>query len=246
MEWRDEGIVLSTRAFGETSVILDVLTKAHGRASGLVRGGRSRRLRPGLQPGNSLDVTWRARLDDQLGNFAVEVAQSRAGRLMETATGTFGIQAAAGLLRLLPDRDPHPRLYEALGLMLDHLDEPRAAGAIMVRFELAFLEEVGFGLDLASCAATGVTADLVWVSPRTGRAVSREAGAPYADRLLTLPGFLSGGESATPASPVELRAAFDLTGYFLEVCLLGPADKTLPAARQHFVSAVARGLGANH
>lgn len=242
MEWRDEGIVLQTRPFGETSVILDVLTKDHGRASGLVRGGRSRRMRPSLQPGNSLDLTWRARLDDQLGSFAVELSEARAGRLMETATGTFGIQALAGLLRHLPDRDPHPRLYEALSLVLDHLDEAQAAGAIMVRFELAFLEEAGFGLDLSSCAATGLTDDLVWVSPRSGRAVSREAGAPYADKLLALPGFLVDESAAAPATPAELRTAFDLTGHFLEVCILGPVDRRLPAAREHFVSSVAKRL----
>lgn len=242
MEWRDEGIVLQVRPFGETSVILDVLTKDHGRASGLVRGGRSRRLRPSLQAGNSLDLTWRARLEDQLGTFAVELGRARAGQLMETAIGTFGIQALAGLLRHLPDRDPHPRLYEALDLVLDHLDEPHAAGAIMVRFELAYLEEAGFGLDLTACAATGLTEDLVWVSPRSGRAVSREAGAPYADKLLGLPAFLVDDEAAGPSTPAELRTAFDLTGHFLEVCILGPVDKRLPAAREHFVSAVARGL----
>lgn len=244
MEWRDEGIVLSTRPFGETGVILETMTRAHGRASGLVRGGRSRRMRPSLQPGNSLTLTWRARLDDHLGSFAVELSEARAGRLMETATGTFGIQAIAGLLRHLPDRDPHLRLYEAIGLVVDHLDEPASAGAIMIRFELAFLEEMGFGLDLSSCAATGLTEELVWVSPRSGRAVSREAGAPYADRLLALPVFLTDPVNAAPASPQDLHAAFDLTGHFLESCILGPTDKQLPAARAHFVSAVAKGLRA--
>ncbi|MGX1305493.1 DNA repair protein RecO (recombination protein O) [Amorphus suaedae] len=242
MEWHDEGIVLATRPFGETSVILDVLTREHGRSAGLVRGGQSRRMRPSLQPGNTLSLTWRARLEDQLGNFSIELAEARAGRLMETATGTFGIQSLAGLLKLLPDRDPHPRLYEALGLVLEHLDEARGAGAIMVRFEMAYLEEAGFGLDLTSCAATGVTEDLVWVSPRTGRAVSREAGLPYAAKLLTLPGFLIDAAAPTPSTPAEVRAAFDLTGFFLEACLLGPTDKRLPPAREHFVSAVARGL----
>tara|TARA_R110002020_G_scaffold20374_15_gene69570 strand:+ start:3298 stop:4038 length:741 start_codon:yes stop_codon:yes gene_type:complete len=245
MEWRDEGIVLATRPFGETSVILDVLTREHGRCAGLVRGGSSRRMRPSLQPGNTLSLTWRARLEDQLGNFAIELAEARAGRLMETATGTFGIQALAGLLKLLPDRDPHPRLYEALGLVLEHLDEAQAAGAIMVRFEMAYLEEAGFGLDLTCCAATGVTEDLIWVSPRTGRAVSREAGQPYAAKLLTLPGFLIDEAAATPSTPMEVRAAFDLTGFFLEACLLGPTDKRLPSAREHFVSAVTRGLDAS-
>lgn len=245
MEWRDEGIVLSTRPFGETSVILDIISKEHGRASGLVKGGRSRRMRPSLQPGNSVEVTWRARLDDQLGNFAVELSKARAGHLMETATGTFGIQAIAGLLRHLPDRDPHPRLYETVGLVVEHLDEPAAAGAVMVRFELAFLEEMGFGLNLSSCAATGLTEGLVWVSPRSGRAVSREAGEPYADKLLPLPGFLTAPEDRLPSSVGDLRAAFDLTGHFLDACILGPADRVLPAAREHFVSAVARGLGAN-
>ena len=184
MQWTDEGIVLGTRRHGETSLILELMTEGHGRHLGLVRGGRSRRLQPMLQPGNTVRATWRARLDEHLGNYTVEATTLRAARLIESAVGLYGVQALASLIRLLPERDPHAQIFTALAGVLDWLDDPVVAGALIVRFELRMLEELGFGLDLERCAATGTNDDLAYVSPKTGRAVSRSAGEPYHDRLL--------------------------------------------------------------
>ena len=143
MEWSEEGIVVGTRRHGETDVILEVLTAGHGRHMGLVKGGRSRKLRPVLQAGNTLSLTWRARLHEHLGNFRAEPVTERSSRLMASPVGAFGLALAGAHLRLIPERDPHPRLYEALALMLDHFDGSAAAGEMMVRFELLLLDELG-------------------------------------------------------------------------------------------------------
>ena len=156
MEWRDEEIILGTRRHGETSAILEVMTRAHGRHLGLVRGGRSRKQQPVLQAGNRVDLLWRARLDEHLGTFQVEALDLNAARLFDSAAAIYGLQTLAGHLRLLPERDPHERLYETLGLVIDHLDDPQAAGELVVRFEIMMLDELGFGLDLTECAATGL------------------------------------------------------------------------------------------
>ena len=189
MEWSEEGIVVGTRRHGETDVILEVVTAERGRHLGLVKGGRSRRLRPILQPGNTLALTWRARLHEHLGNFRVEPVTERSAGLMRSSVGGFGLALAAAHLRLLPERDPHPRLFHAFAAMLDCFDRPALAAELMVRFELLLLDELGFGLDLESCAATGTRDDLVYVSPKSGRAVSRAAGTAYSDRLFVLPGI---------------------------------------------------------
>ena len=181
MEWSEEGIVVGGRRHGEADAIIEVLTAGHGRHLGLVKGGRSRRLRPILQPGNTLSLTWRARLHEHLGNFRAEPVTERSAALMATPIGAFGLALAGAHLRLLPERDPHPRLYEALAALLDHLDHPALAAELMVRFELLLLDELGFGLDLESCAATGGREELVYVSPKSGRAVSRaRPGSPIA------------------------------------------------------------------
>jgi DNA repair protein RecO (recombination protein O) len=240
MQWTDEGIIIGTRRHGETSLILELMTPAHGRHLGLVRGGRSRKLQPVLQPGNSVSATWRARLDEHLGTFAIEPLTHRAAQLIEGAAGLFGIQALAALLRLLPERDPHPRLYEGLAAVLDWFGEPAVAAALMVRFELRLLDDLGFGLDLESCAATGSNDDLAFVSPKTGRAVSRSAGDAYADRLLKLPAFLTAPASAMPVDAADLGAAFALTGYFLARHVFEPRGLEPPEARSRFISLVAR------
>lgn len=178
MQWSDEAIILGIRRHGESSVIAEVMTPGHGRHLGLVRSGRSRTMQPVLQPGNSVEVSWRARLDEHLGEFRVEPLQLRAASLIETATSVYGIQALGALLRLLPERDPHPHLYEALAVIVDHLQDPADAGELFVRFELAVLNDLGFGLDLSRCGATGARSELVYVSPKSGRAICREAGAP--------------------------------------------------------------------
>lgn len=243
MEWSGEAIVLGTRKHGETSVILEVMTAAHGRHMGLVRGGRSRRQQPTLQPGNLVTVNWRARLSDHLGSFTVEPLHLRAAALMDSRAGLNGLQHLAALLRLLPERDPHPRLYSALEVIVEHLDTPQVAAALLACFELELLNELGFGLDLSACAATGVTRDLVWVSPKSGRAVSREAGEPYAGKLLPLPAFLARAEGANApptADPQELRDAFRLTGFFLDRHVFGPRGIAWPAAREDFLASTTR------
>lgn len=244
MEWQDEGIVLGVRRHGETSAIAEIMTKTRGRHLGLVRGGRSRRMQPVLQPGNGVSVTWRARLDQHLGAYQIEPTELRAARLMETATGVYGVQAMAALLRLLPERDPHPHLYEALGIILENLHEPAGAGELFVRFEIAMLEDLGFGLDLNRCAATGTQEDLRYVSPKTGRAVSASAGEPWADRMLALPEFLAEGSSRS-AAPDTLSDAFHLTGYFLQRHVYEPRGVDVPEARAGFIQAALKALSAS-
>lgn len=239
MEWRDEGIVLGTRKHGETSAILEVMTRAHGRHLGLVRGGRSRKQQPTLQAGNRIDVIWRARLDEHLGVFQAEPIELNAARLFDSACGVFALQTIAAHLRLLPERDPHVSLYEALKVVIGHLDEPAAAGALVARFELLVLEELGFGLDLLACTATGAHEELVYVSPKSGRAVSRAAGAPWHDKLLALPAFLRPG-SGIPVDRPALEDAFRLSGFFLDRSVYEPRGIPQPEARAAFLAALAR------
>jgi DNA repair protein RecO (recombination protein O) len=239
MQWIDEGIVLGVKRHGEASVILELMTRERGRHLGLVRGGSGTRLRGALQPGNLLRATWRARLDEHLGHYAVEGLNLRAAGFLGAAHAVHGVTHLAALCRLLAEREPHARLFATLNAILDVVDEPRAAATAVARFELAFLAELGFGLDLSSCAATGATADLAYVSPRSGRAVSRDAGADYRDKLLPLPAFLRADEAPAVA---DLTAAFMLTGFFLDRHAFAPRGLPLPAARSRFVAAVSRAL----
>ena len=238
MEWSDEGIVLGVRRHGETSAIVELMTPTRGRHLGLVRGGISRRIKPYLQPGNSVHATWRARLDEHLGNYTIEGTASRADRLMASAPASYCMQTLAALLRLLPERDPHVALYDALCLIVDHLDEPQIAAPLLVRFELQMLTELGFGLDLGECAATGEAGELIYVSPKSGRAVSRAAGEPWKTQLLTLPGFLNG--RGTGANAEEIVAGFTLTEFFLLRRVYEPRGLTMPDARNSFLASLAR------
>src|SRR5580692_8722537 len=238
MQWIDEGIVLGVKRHGETSVILELMTLERGRHLGLVRGGAGTRLRGVLQPGNSLRATWRARLDEHLGNYAVESINLRAAGFLPAAHAVHGVTHLAALCRLLAEREPHAAIYGALQTILDNLDDPHVAAPLIARFELDFLAELGFGLDLGSCAATGATADLIYVSPRTGRAVSRGAGEAYRERLLRLPAFLH--TDAEPQSASDLADAFSLTGFFLDRHAFSPRGLHLPEARAHFVTALSR------
>ena len=240
MEWTDEAIVLGTRRHGEANAILEVMTRTHGRHLGLVRGGAGSRLRPVLQPGNGVRATWRARLDDHLGHFAVETTRSRTGVFMASAHASHGITHLAALCRLLPERDPHEAVHDTLAAILDHFEDRAIAAALVARFELALLTELGFGLDLDACASTGTQADLIYVSPKSGRAVSRAAGEPWRDRLLALPAFLRVDEAPSRPAQDELAAAFALTGFFLVRHVLEPRGAEMPAAREHFIAAVLR------
>ncbi len=239
MHWEDDGFVLGARDHGETSVILEVMTREHGRHLGLVHGGRSRKVRPVLQAGNGLSLGWRARTDEQLGHFTAEPALMRSARLIGSSLALYGLGTLALHLRHLPERDPHPGLYEAAAFLLDHLDSPGLGPALFVRFELMLLAELGFGLDLDACAATGRTGDLAFVSPRSGRAVSEEAGAPYADRLLRLPAFLVGEAAAEPQAG-DLEAGFRLTAFFLDAHVWTPRGLGAPDTRTRFVHEAAR------
>jgi DNA repair protein RecO (recombination protein O) len=237
MEWTDEGTVLGMRRHGEANAILELMTRDHGRHLGLVRGGAGSRMRPVLQPGNSVRAVWRARLDEHLGNYVVEGLRMRTATFLAVPHAVSAVTHLAALCRLLPERDPHAEVCETLESLLDDLDNSRRSGARVVRFELDLLAELGFGLDLGACAVTGTRTDLVYVSPKTGRAVSRQAGEPWRDRLLALPAFL--GEAA-PAEPSEddLADAFALTGFFLARHVLEPRGLALPDAREGFIAAV--------
>ncbi len=236
MQWTDEAIVLGVRRHGETSVILELLTVERGRHLGLVRGGSGTRLRGVLQPGNSLRATWRARLDDHLGNYTVEGINLRAAGFLTAAHAVHGVTHLAALCRLLAEREPHTRIHAALEEILEALDDPAAVAPMIARFELAFLAELGFGLDLSCCAATGATDDLIYVSPRSGRAVSRAGGEDYRDKLMRLPGFLRAATET--ASPDDLADAFALTGFFLERHAFAPRGLAVPDARGRFIAAV--------
>ena len=236
MEWTDEGIVLGTRRHGEASAILEMLTRSHGRHLGLVRGGASSKLRPMLQPGNVVRAVWRARLDEHLGNYTVEPLQLHAASMLGASHVVYGVTHLAALCRLLPERDPHPEVHDWLAAALALLDDPLTAGAEVVRFELRMLAELGFGLDLSSCAATGTEDDLGYVSPRSGRAVSRGAGEPWHDRLLRLPAFVMDDPHVPTAE--QLADGFALTGFFLARHVLEPRGLAFVDAREGFVAAV--------
>lgn len=240
MQWTDEGIVLGVKRHGEGNAILELMTREHGRHLGLVRGGSGSRLRPILQPGNSVSANWRARLDEHLGNYAIEALHLRAASFFASPHAIYGIGHLAALMRLLPERDPHSVLYESLDAIFSRLDAAEIAAAMVVRFELQLLSEIGFGLDLDRCVATGVSGDLVYVSPKSGGAVSRLAGEPWADKMLRLPAFLRDPETA-PIGP-DLADGFALTGYFLTRFVLEPRGLALGDERAHFIAALNRAL----
>lgn len=241
MQWHDEGIILGTRRHGETSVIVEAITARHGRHLGLVRGGRSRRMQAVLQAGNQVGLTWRARLDEHLGTFQAEPVALNAARLFDSAVAIYGLQLLAAHLRLLPERDPHDGLYETVKQIIGHLDDPQAAAELLAQFEVLMLEELGFGLELSSCAATGTSRDLAYVSPKSGRAVSREAGAPWADKMLALPAFLISDEPGR-ADEAAIATAFAMTGHFFDRHVWMPRGTGEPAERAGFLAAVSRAL----
>ncbi|WP_158045877.1 DNA repair protein RecO [Skermanella pratensis] len=236
MEWTDEAIVLSARPHGEAAVVATLLTRTHGRHSGLVQGGRSSRQRGNLQPGNRVSARWRARLADHLGTFTIEPIHNNAAGMLDDPLRLAGLVSACTVTEVaLPDREPHEPVFHGLAALLEAFETPLWAPAY-VRWELGLLQELGFGLDLASCAATGSNDALAYVSPRTGRAVSLSAGEPYRDKLLPLPGFLAGQPGWSEA---EVLAGLDLTGHFLERNALAHASAqavaALPAARTRFI-----------
>jgi DNA repair protein RecO (recombination protein O) len=237
MEWSDTGIVLGVKRHGEANAILELMTHEHGRHLGLVRGGAGSRMRPVLQPSNRVSATWRARLDEHLGHYVVEGIDLRAASFLAASHALYGLTHLAALCRLLPERDPHPHIYVALDHVLGELMETRLAGLNVVQFEMQMLTELGFGLDLAACAATGAVEDLAFVSPKSGRAVSRTAGEPWKERLFKLPDFLNGAAAAEPSAQ-DVADAFALTGFFLTRHVLEPRGLALSDARGSFIAAV--------
>ena len=216
------------------------MTREHGRHLGIVRGGRSRAMQPVLQAGNHVRIVWRARLEEHLGTFVVEPVEARAGRLMASAFALHGLNHLTALLHLLPERDPHAALFDMADALAAHLDQAALAPDLLVRFELALLADFGFGLDLERCVLSDVTTDLAYVSPKTGRAVSRAAGAPWRDRLLVLPAFLLDEAGAREPDAREISDAFLLTGHFLEREMFAPRGQPLPPSRDRFLADLAR------
>ncbi|PQV55831.1 DNA replication and repair protein RecO [Defluviimonas denitrificans] len=238
MDWRDEGVLLAVRRHGETSSIIEVFTLGHGRHAGIVHGGASRRLAPLLQPGAQLDVTWRARLDEHLGSYAVEPLRSRAA-LMSDRLALAGLNSICALLTfLLPEREAHGALYGATIGLLDRIGAGEGWAVDYLRWELGLLEEMGYGLDLSSCALTGSRDDLAYVSPKSGRAVAREAAGEWVDRLLPLPACLLG---QGPAGAGDIADGLRLTGYFLEHRIAPElGSRPLPEARRRLVTLLSR------
>lgn len=229
IEWSDDGIVLSARPHGESSAVVVLLTREHGRHAGLVRGGQSRKARGLYEPGNRLSATWRARLSEHLGGYTCELLANTVALLLDEPARLAALSSAAAVCdKALPEREPHPGAYEGMLALIEALGGDHWAEAY-VAWEVALLADLGFGLDLASCAAGGDNDQLAYVSPRTGRAVSLAAAEPYKDRLLALPAFLIGRGAGGPA---EVAQGLALTGYFLERQIFGPQDRPLPPARQ--------------
>ncbi|EME71454.1 DNA repair protein RecO [Paramagnetospirillum caucaseum] len=232
MEWDDDAIVLAVRRHGETGAVASLLTRSHGRHAGLVHGGQAKANRAVLQPGNAVRAKWTARLPEQLGNYRLEMLQAHGAAFLDDPARLAALGSACALAEAaLPERQPHPVCHAALAALLYAL-EAESWPSVYVHFELALLRDLGFGLDLTACAATGRTDDLAWVSPKTGRAVSREAGEPYRDRLFRLPAFLVEGGEGTGA---DIRAGLELSGFFLQRHVLDPRHTVLPAARGRLV-----------
>jgi len=234
MEWTDQGIVLSVRKHGETSAIVTLMTKNQGVHAGLVRGGGGKRKRGDLQPGNLVAAHWRGRLAEHLGSFSCELMRAYAATLLDSPDTLSCLSSALALSEsALPEREAHPSVYEGLSILLNSL-EGEDWPSVYVKWELGLLGELGFGLDFSCCAATGVTTDLIYVSPKSGRAVSGDAGEPYKNAMLALPGFLL--EQGISGSPGEIVDGLTLTGFFLERHVFGHLHaKNLPAARKRFI-----------
>ncbi|MGI3169549.1 DNA repair protein RecO [Pseudooceanicola sp. C21-150M6] len=242
MEWRDTGILLAVRRHGESAAIAEVFTPSHGRHVGVVRGGGGRKMAPTLQPGAQLDVSWKARLQEHMGHFVVEPQRSRWAQVMDDRLALAGLNAVTSLLCFaLPEREPHGRLYRTTEALLDLLGQGDLWPLAYLHWEMALLEDLGFGLDLTSCAVTGATEGLAYISPRTGRAVTQAGAGDYADRLLPLPPVLLRQGEGTDA---EVAEGFRVTGHFLTEHLAPDlGSKPLPEARLRFVELFRKRMG---
>jgi DNA repair protein RecO (recombination protein O) len=242
MHWTDTAIILSTRKYGENSSVVRLLARQHGVYAGIVRGIHSKANRGVIQPGNIINCTWQARLSEQMGSFKCELLEANAALIMQDAGRLAALTSACGVIEAsLPERHPYTRLYGLFQAFLAVLRDGENWQEEYVRLELELLAEAGFGLDLSECAATGVSEDLIYVSPKSGRAVSREAGEPYKQKLLELPQFLL---NSSLARNEEILAGLRLTGYFLDSWLLTPHNRKLPVTRQRLVDIIKEYNGA--
>ena len=233
MDWESEGYIVSVRKHGESSAIIDVLTPDQGRHAGLVRGGNSRRQRPVIEIGNKVQVQWRARLSEHLGNFTIEPLQLNAATLMHDRTSLVGLNAVCAMARtVLPERQAFPQVYAAFDVLIENMGDADIWPALYVRWEMGVLAALGYGLDLSACASTGANDNLTHVSPRSGRAVSASAAEPYLDKLLPLPPFMRGERGL---SPQDIHDGLNLTGFFLETRVQWGINQTLPEARAAMV-----------
>jgi DNA repair protein RecO (recombination protein O) len=233
--WSCDAIALSARKFGENDAILDVFTPDKGRASGLVYGGAGKTKRAMLEPGTRLHVAWKSRNDEQLGFFETLEPRARGpADLMDDPAALAALSATASLLlAATPERASSLGLYEATEILLNALSDTHNWPALYIRWEMGLLSELGFGLDFSKCALTGSMEDLAWVSPKTGRAASRSAGEPFADKLLVLPPFLLGAQNKPMSG--DVADGFALTGHFIARELLDPLRKTMPDARARLI-----------
>ena len=233
MDWESEGYIVSVRKHGESSAIIDVLTPDQGRHAGLVRGGNSRRQRPVIEIGNKVQVQWRARLSEHLGNFTIEPLQLNAATLMHDRTSLVGLNAVCAMAKtVLPERQAFPQVYAAFDVLIENMGDADIWPALYVRWEMGVLAALGYGLDLSACASTGANDNLTHVSPRSGRAVSASAAEPYLDKLLPLPPFMRGERGL---SPQDIQDGLNLTGFFLETRVQWGINQTLPEARAAMV-----------
>ena len=240
MEWTDEAITLGARSHGEGSAIVTLLTKSHGLHLGLVRGARSKRLAPALQSGSLVEATWRARLDEHLGSYTIESKKIHAHEIMSKPLELAALNSICAVATTaLPEREGHPRLYEGLLILLENLNDRSIWPSIFVKWELGLLDELGYGVELSKCAVTGQTTDLTHVSPRSGKAVCEAEAAPYADKLLRLPGFLVTDRASAPSAK-DMMDGLNLSGYFLERRIYGATHAAAPEARAMFLSRLKR------
>lgn len=234
MEFDEPAFVLSARAHGEAGAIVEALTAMKGKWAAHVAGGASRRLKPVLQPGARVTFVYRSRVAEQLGSARIEADGAGPSDHFDDAAALAGMTSAAAVVAAaLPEREPHPGVFQAFEALTLALADEAIWPAVMVRFEAGLLADLGFGLDLSVCAVTGGTDDLAWVSPRTGRAVSASAGAPYRDRLLVLPMFMLSSQAGI--APGDVAAGLALTGHFLQACIFNTLDRPLPPARERMI-----------
>jgi len=240
MEWRDEGLIIGARKHGENAVIVEAMTTLHGRHLGLVRGGRSRRFAAILQAGNTVHLNWRARLEDHLGTYTVEAKTLRAATLMQSRDRLSLSQLICEHLRILPEKDPYPRLLAEANAMHDNDADGYVLGCALAKFEMRLLNELGFGIDIASCALTGEETGLAYISPKTGRAVTIDAAQPYLSKLMRLPHIFGGALDMDTKE--ELEAAFSLTAHFLNMHIWLPRQLSPPSMRERLIKSMCDGL----